>query len=90
MPKRNAGYAWPEDKEHCEEPLPKSGRIQGRLLPLGAPNPSCVRYGRMLNADPGKVSSRAKKPVAEQRSFHWLLSRRSCFDNSLRGVGCLS
>merc|ERR1719502_2453985 len=31
------GYAWPEDKEHCEE------------------------YGRMLNADPGKVSSRAKK-----------------------------
>lgn len=31
------GYAWPEDKEHCEE------------------------YGRMLNADPSKVSSRAKK-----------------------------
>eukprot|EP00929_Paragymnodinium_shiwhaense_P014591 TRINITY_DN122514_c0_g1_i1.p1 TRINITY_DN122514_c0_g1~~TRINITY_DN122514_c0_g1_i1.p1 ORF type:complete len:510 (-),score=132.74 TRINITY_DN122514_c0_g1_i1:293-1822(-) len=31
------GYAWPEDKEHCEE------------------------YGRMLNADPNKVSSRAKK-----------------------------
>merc|ERR1719311_1869564 len=31
------GYAWPEDKEHCEE------------------------YGRMLNADPGKVSSRARK-----------------------------
>ncbi|CAD7958592.1 unnamed protein product [Amoebophrya sp. A25] len=31
------GYAWPEDKEHCEE------------------------YGRMLNADPGKVSARAKK-----------------------------
>lgn len=31
------GYAWPEDKEHCEE------------------------NGRMLQADPGKVSSRAKK-----------------------------
>nr|WCZ58751.1 RNA-splicing ligase RtcB [Seculamonas ecuadoriensis] len=31
------GYAWAEDKEHCEE------------------------YGRMLNADPTKVSSRAKK-----------------------------
>ncbi|CEM01762.1 unnamed protein product [Vitrella brassicaformis CCMP3155] len=31
------GYAWPEDKEHCEE------------------------YGRMLVADPTKVSSRAKK-----------------------------
>ena len=31
------GYAWAEDKEHCEE------------------------YGRMLTADPNKVSSRAKK-----------------------------
>jgi len=31
------GYAWAEDKEHCEE------------------------YGRMLNADPSKVSKRAKK-----------------------------
>ncbi|CDJ57484.1 hypothetical protein EMWEY_00009090 [Eimeria maxima] len=31
------GYAWPEDKEHCEE------------------------YGRMLTADPSKVSIRAKK-----------------------------
>eukprot|EP01057_Protomagalhaensia_wolfi_P000460 Protomagalhaensia_wolfi_Nauph_80__459@NODE_1257_length_1628_cov_110_484581_g967_i0_p1_GENE_NODE_1257_length_1628_cov_110_484581_g967_i0NODE_1257_length_1628_cov_110_484581_g967_i0_p1_ORF_typecomplete_len516_score106_51RtcB/PF01139_17/1_1e142_NODE_1257_length_1628_cov_110_484581_g967_i0261549 len=31
------GYAWPEDKEHCEE------------------------YGRMLMADPTKVSARAKK-----------------------------
>jgi tRNA-splicing ligase RtcB (3'-phosphate/5'-hydroxy nucleic acid ligase) len=31
------GYAWAEDKEHCEE------------------------YGRMLNADPSKVSRRAKK-----------------------------
>eukprot|EP01133_Synstelium_polycarpum_P007055 gene7055-8206_t len=31
------GYAWVEDKEHCEE------------------------YGRMLNADPSKVSERAKK-----------------------------
>lgn len=31
------GYAWPEDKEHCEE------------------------FGRMLQADPGKVSNRAKK-----------------------------
>ncbi|RWS29142.1 tRNA-splicing ligase RtcB-like protein [Leptotrombidium deliense] len=31
------GYAWAEDKEHCEE------------------------YGRMLNADPSKVSVKAKK-----------------------------
>ncbi|EGD74165.1 hypothetical protein PTSG_06172 [Salpingoeca rosetta] len=31
------GYAWPEDKEHCEE------------------------YGRMLQADASKVSTRAKK-----------------------------
>eukprot|EP00466_Bigelowiella_natans_P018166 jgi/Bigna1/58006/fgenesh1_pm.45_\ len=31
------GYAWAEDKEHCEE------------------------YGRMLNANPAKVSKRAKK-----------------------------
>lgn len=31
------GYAWPEDKEHCEE------------------------FGRMLQADPAKVSKRAKK-----------------------------
>ncbi|CDJ32797.1 uncharacterized protein EMH_0077800 [Eimeria mitis] len=31
------GYAWPEDKEHCEE------------------------NGRMLTADPSKVSIRAKK-----------------------------
>jgi tRNA-splicing ligase RtcB len=31
------GYAWAEDKEHCEE------------------------YGRMLNADPSKVSKRARK-----------------------------
>lgn len=31
------GYAWAEDKEHCEE------------------------YGRMLSADPSKVSTRAKK-----------------------------
>jgi len=31
------GYAWPEDKEHCEE------------------------YGRMLHADPTKVSKRARK-----------------------------
>lgn len=31
------GYAWAEDKEHCEE------------------------YGRMLQADPNKVSARAKK-----------------------------
>ena len=31
------GYAWAEDKEHCEE------------------------FGRMLQADPSKVSQRAKK-----------------------------
>lgn len=33
----DVGYAWAEDKEHCEE------------------------YGRMLQADPSKVSARAKK-----------------------------
>ena len=41
------GYAWAEDKEHCEE------------------------YGRMLNADPTKVSQRAKKrglPQARERA----------------------
>ena len=32
-----SGYAWAEDKEHCEE------------------------YGRMIQADPDKVSPRAKK-----------------------------
>lgn len=40
------GYAWAEDKEHCEE------------------------YGRMLQADPNKVSSKAKKrglPQVTQR-----------------------
>lgn len=36
------GYAWPEDKEHCEE------------------------YGRMLQADPGKVSVRAKRRGLKQ------------------------
>ena len=36
------GFAWAEDKEHCEE------------------------YGRMLNADPSKVSARAKKRGALQ------------------------
>jgi len=34
---RREGYAWSEDKEHCEE------------------------WGRILHADPTKVSSRAKK-----------------------------
>lgn len=41
------GYAWAEDKEHCEE------------------------YGRMLQADPAKVSSKAKKrglPQVHKRS----------------------
>lgn len=43
------GYAWAEDKEHCEE------------------------YGRMLNADPAKVSPRARKrglPQARVLSYH--------------------
>ncbi|CAH3162865.1 unnamed protein product [Pocillopora meandrina] len=45
------GYAWAEDKEHCEE------------------------YGRMLQADPGKVSARAKKrglpqDNTEAQKFH--------------------
>jgi tRNA-splicing ligase RtcB len=42
------GYAWAEDKEHCEE------------------------YGRMLQADPSKVSRRAKKRGLPQ------LGRSSC------------
>ena len=40
------GYAWPEDKEHCEE------------------------SGRMLNADPTKVSLRAKKRGVPQVRLH--------------------
>ena len=39
------GYAWAEDKEHCEE------------------------YGRMLQADQSKVSSKAKKRGLPQVSF---------------------
>ena len=39
------GYAWAEDKEHCEE------------------------YGRMLQADPSKVSQRAKKRGLPQVRF---------------------
>lgn len=40
------GYAWAEDKEHCEE------------------------YGRMLQADPNKVSSKAKKRGLPQVRSH--------------------
>lgn len=40
------GYAWAEDKEHCEE------------------------YGRMLQADPNKVSSKAKKRGLPQVHMH--------------------
>lgn len=40
------GYAWAEDKEHCEE------------------------YGRMLQADPNKVSSKAKKRGLPQVCMH--------------------
>lgn len=46
------GYAWAEDKEHCEE------------------------YGRMLQADPNKVSARAKKRGLPQviglRMLFWI------------------
>ena len=53
------GYAWAEDKEHCEE------------------------YGRLLQADPSKVSQRAKKRglpevhawtlhAAEPSQVYWL------------------
>ena len=45
------GYAWAEDKEHCEE------------------------YGRMLNADPTKVSQRAKKRGLPQVSSYLLVFR---------------
>lgn len=48
------GYAWAEDKEHCEE------------------------YGRMLQADPNKVSARAKKRGLPQVTLT-LEGRRSFF-----------
>ena len=48
------GYAWAEDKEHCEE------------------------YGRMLNADPSKVSQRAKKRGLIQVSRCSLPSVSAC------------
>jgi tRNA-splicing ligase RtcB len=55
------GYAWAEDKEHCEgTPLPCH-----HLRFAGAPGPHVwlvgAEYGRMLTADPTKVSKRAKK-----------------------------
>jgi hypothetical protein len=53
------GYAWAEDKEHCEE------------------------YGRMLNADPSKVSARAKKRGLPQMGT--LGAGNHC--ESLRGAG---
>lgn len=46
------GYAWAEDKEHCEE------------------------YGRMLQADPNKVSARAKKRGLPQVTD---FSRTTCY-----------
>jgi hypothetical protein len=53
------GYAWAEDKEHCEE------------------------YGRMLQADPSKVSARAKKRGLPQVSvFHLFVKKytlNTCF-----------
>ena len=45
-------------------PTPRSCGFASRPL-VGALNERTMpRYGRMLNADPGKVSSRAKKPGA--------------------------
>ncbi len=60
------GYAWAEDKEHCEE------------------------YGRMLQADPNKVSSKAKKRGLPQvhaftrlnNATHSRLSPISCHGSS--------
>ena len=52
-----SGYAWAEDKEHCEE------------------------YGRMLQADPAKVSARAKKRGLPQvTQNHERLIQPSGFD----------
>lgn len=48
------GYAWAEDKEHCEE------------------------YGRMLQADPSKVSSKAKKRGLPQVQHTVLSCRGRC------------
>lgn len=62
------GYAWAEDKEHCEE------------------------YGRMLQADPNKVSARAKKRGLPQVTLT-LEGRRSffsCFFFWRGGAGGLS
>ena len=62
------GYAWAEDKEHCEE------------------------YGRMLQADPNKVSARAKKRGLPQVTLT-LEGRRSFFSwfffGGARGGVCL-
>jgi tRNA-splicing ligase RtcB (3'-phosphate/5'-hydroxy nucleic acid ligase) len=47
------GYSWAEDKEHCEEQvIPTLPAHQNR---------NNQPQGRMLQADPSKVSSRAKK-----------------------------
>ena len=45
------GYAWAEDKEHCEE------------------------YGRMLQADASKISTRAKKRGLPQvrQAYQWCM-----------------
>ena len=48
------GYAWAEDKEHCEE------------------------YGRMLQADPSKVSNRAKKRGLPQVLDDQLVKEKQC------------
>ena len=59
------GYAWAEDKEHCEE------------------------YGRLLQADPSKVSQRAKKRGLPQvhevlvTILHWLPRKVSLHQGSL-------
>lgn len=56
------GYAWAEDKEHCEE------------------------YGRMLQADPNKVSSKAKKRGLPQvRPPAGLDTQRSTASNQRSG-----
>ena len=59
------GYAWAEDKEHCEE------------------------YGRMLQADPSKVSQRAKKRGLPQVRTSIHLSRYFMHICALRLFACM-
>eukprot|EP00392_Amoebophrya_sp_AT5.2_P014214 g14357.t1 len=55
------GYAWAEDKEHCEEYGRMLNADPSKVYAWPEDKEHCEEYGRMLNADPSKVSARAKK-----------------------------